>query len=797
MSARRKKSFADVTRRKGRTFMVVMGIFIGVFGLTVINFTQATIFNAYAYSMGSAANYPDVEVTVDKLVPALTSSLAAVDNVRAIQMQAKMDTSWNVASAPQGGFGMDILSFPDLQQVAITPFQLTSGRYPGVGEIVLEYGDQQLQRIAIGDTVTVNTSQDTTTTLKVVGFARTQGLASPVSTQTARGYVSMDGFQRAFGATVSSQIGPQLRYAIAFKVKKTKLESSTATAVAAVLKANGVTVKGISYPTPFNTALLTVLGGVFTLLRLLAILAVLLSSMLILNTILTLVAEQTQIMGMMKALGGTRGTILRGYLVSVWIYSMLGTLPGIALGLVLGYPLASALVNDIDLGPFSVDPWIVILSLGVGFGVPLLAAFIPLWVGTRITVREAFAGYGISSRQSRRRVRSSGERMGLLSQTTWLGLRGVFRRRGRAILTLLTLTLAGATFLTVQTTSASTNQMIADITANSHYDVQADVPPDGTQAQTLSSQIQALTNVKRVETATEVEGLTTQWGKVDMKGFQVDTQIYQPTLLSGRWFTANDTNAVLINERFAQTSGLQVGQTLLVSNLTLTVIGIVHQPQLDLQRVGELITTNDVSNRLGTSDTNLGIVTELLVQARDNSAAALVTLVNQIDQFYPSGGAGPSIGGSGPVMTHQALVAQQQQGFYVFYALLYSVALIVGSVGILGLANALAASVLERKREIGIVRSMGGSAFRVAQIFWVEGMSLGGIALLLGALVGIPMAYGFVQVMSKLLLQVDFLLDASALMVMVVAVLLIATLASIIPAFRASQLRIADMLRYE
>jgi putative ABC transport system permease protein len=282
-----------------------------------------------------------------------------------------------------------------------------------------------------------------------------------------------------------------------------------------------------------------------------------------------------------------------------------------------------------------------------------------------------------------------------------------------------------------------------------------------------------------------------------MEGFQVDTRIYQPTLLSGRWFTANDTDAVLINERFAQASGLQVGQTLLVANLTLTVIGIVHQPQLDLQRAGELITTNDVVNQLGTSDTNPQIVTDLLVQARDSSATALVTLVKQIDQLYPSGGPGQSIGGSGPVMTHQALVAQQQQGFYVFYAMLYSVALIVGSVGILGLANALAASVLERKREIGMVRSMGGSAFRVAQIFWVEGMSLGGIALLLGALVGIPMAYGFVQLMGKLFLQVDFLLDASALIVMVVAVLLIATLASIIPAFRASQLRIADMLRYE
>ena len=799
MRARRKKSFADVTKRKGRTFMVVMGIFIGVFGLTVINFTQATISNAYAYSAGSAANRPDVAIAVDKLVPSLAVSLAAVDNVQALQMQAEIDTSWNVPSAAHGGYGMDILSFPDLQHLAITPFQLTSGRYPGAGEIVLEYGDQQLSSIAIGDTVTVNISQDATTTLKVVGFTRTEGLASPVATQTARGYVSMDGFQQAFGSAVSSSQGPTRSNSVAFKVKNTKLESATATEVANVLKANGVTVTGVSYPTPFNTAFLNTINGVFTLLRLLAMLAVLLSSMLILNTIITLVAEQTQIMGTMKAMGGTRSTILRGYLVSVLLYSILGTLPGIALGLVLGYPLTTALVNLLDLGPFYVDPWIVFLSLGVGFGVPLLAAFGPLWVGTSITVREAFAGYGISSGQSRRRVHGSGERLGLLSQTTWLGLRGVFRRRGRAMLTLLILTLAGATFLTVQCASASTNRMIADITGSSHYDVEANVPPNGTQAQTLITQIQALANVKRVETETEVEhdGLTTQWGSVDIKGYQVDTQIYQPPILSGRWFTSDDTNAVLINESLAKVSGLQVGQTLLVANLTLKVIGIVHQPQRGLIGVGALVTTNSIINQLGAANPNLGVVTNFLVQARNNSTSALVTLVNQIDQFYPNGGSGQSIGGNSPVEMHQTQIVQQQQGFYVFYALLYSVALIVGSVGILGLANALAASVLERKREIGMLRSLGGSSWRVAQIFWVEGMSLGGIALVLAVLVGIPMAYGFVQLMGKLFLQVDFLLDPSALIVMVIAVLLIATLASIIPAFRASQLRIADMLRYE
>ena len=58
MSASLKKSFADVTRRKGRTLMVVLGIFIGVLGLTGVTFIQQTILSAFTYSTGTAANSP-------------------------------------------------------------------------------------------------------------------------------------------------------------------------------------------------------------------------------------------------------------------------------------------------------------------------------------------------------------------------------------------------------------------------------------------------------------------------------------------------------------------------------------------------------------------------------------------------------------------------------------------------------------------------------------------------------------------------------------------------------------------
>src|SRR5258708_5006210 len=239
MSASLKKSFADVTRRKGRTLMVVRGIFIGLLGLT-------------------------------------------------------------------------------------------GGRYPGAGEIVLEYGDQDIQSVSIGETVTVDTSQ-TTTSLRVVGFARTQGLLSPAGSGTARGYMSEAAIHQAFGsigATPNSQ-EPQVQEEMAFKVQHSSQVTTTANVLAQTLRAKGVTVLNVSIHQPFDQERINTVNGVFTLLRMLSILAVILSALLILNTVITLIAEQTPIIGTLKAVGGTRSAIVRGYLVSVGMYSALATSPSL------------------------------------------------------------------------------------------------------------------------------------------------------------------------------------------------------------------------------------------------------------------------------------------------------------------------------------------------------------------------------------------------------------------------------------------------------------------------------------
>ncbi len=783
-----RKSFADVTRRKGRTLLVVLGICIGVFGLTAINTLEDSLFAAVTFSM--SAVQPDIVLGVDHLDPALLPTLQSVTDVQTVQYQTVFSTQWHVSQAP-GHIDMQITSYPDLRHVPLTPFQLTSGRYPNAGEIVMEYGDLGLQRFAIGDTVTVDTAQGTAQ-LRVVGLVRTPG-HNPASTGIGEGYMSDAGLQQltagiSHGITPDSSIG--LDHEIAVTV--TNHTSTVATALQQVLPAHGITVQNINMP-GHSSQPVNAIAGLFSLLRILAIVAVVMSGFLILNTVTTLVTEQAAIIGTMKAVGGTRGAILRGYLVSVGIYSVLATLPAIALGLLSGYTLGVS-IAPIDLGPFVLQWWIVGVGLAVGFGVPILAALLPLWNGTRISVRDALAAYGVSAGSGNDLLARLGQRMTWVSQTVWLGLRGVFRKRWRAALTLVTLTLAGASFLVVQTASASVNHTIGSVNANIAADVEIDTGQPLSLVQ-LRSQLSTESNVQRVEGFGPEQDVTTHWGQMQMMAFDPDTQIYHYQLTSGRWLANGETDTALLSDEALARTGLHLGDTLTISDqsnkATLRIVGTLKQSIDNFGGIGALVTSVAAYNGVAVGKDG-NALSAFLVQAKDRSLGAVNQLADDLDGLLNQGQ-----GGGAGVRTLSAETQRQQQNMFVLYALLYAVALIVGAAGVLGLTNALTASVLERRREIGMLRAMGASGWRVGQVFWSEGLALGGIAWLAGVVVGLPLAYLFVRAFGQMVMPVDFVIDPAAFVVMFVAVVVIASLATFAPASRASRIRVADMLRYE
>jgi putative ABC transport system permease protein len=816
-SARLRKSLSDVTRRKGRTLLVVLGICIGVFGLTAINFTDDTLVNAYAFTHGYQASQPDFQMTVDRVEPALLPAVQEIVNVKEAQYVSDFSACWQL-NQTTCNVSLDVFSSPDLQHITFTPFQLTAGNYPGVGEIVMEQGDQSLHGVNIGDIVTLYVPGHEAQ-LHVVGFARTPG-ANPSATGDALAYMSDAGLQQVVAALgnpidtgPNGQQIPRYQHHIQVKFQNTdaQLESAAVTSLAQIVRAHGVTVLGSGFAPKVNQQTLNTISGVFSLLRTLVLLALVLSALLILNTVTTLVTEQTAIIGAMKAIGGTRGAIFRGYLVSVGIYSVVATLLALALGLYVGNLLAGTLAPQIplELGPFAVAPWVVLLSIAVGLGVPLLAAFVPLWNGTRITVRDALAAYGVGLGQERGVLARLGQRLTWISQTTWLGLRGLFRQRWRAALSLTTLSLVAACFLIVLTAVTSVNDTIGAVHAQLFADMTVNFQDPTTYSQ-IAEQLHALSNVRGIERSGSTHA-STQWGTLQVSGYEPDTALYHYQLTSGRWLQNGDTNVVLLSDAAAQKTGLHVGDTLTLTNngglsaqLTLTVIGTIHQSIDVLGWIGAaVLPVNTLYELQGTPSDKAAISTnEIIIGARDRSQSAVNQLAAQVSTVVnPDGasndGSGYYAGNGGTVDTFHEYATRRQGDASILYYLLYALALLVGVVGILGLANSLVASVLERRREIGLLRAMGASGRRVAKVFWVESLALGAIAWCAGVVLGLPLAYAFVQTFSWQVMPVDIYVEPLAFGVMLAAILVIATLASIAPAWRASRVRIAEMLRYE
>lgn len=436
-----RKSIADVTRRRLRTVLVVLGIAVGVLGMTAINITSNSLNESIAFS-ANRSSVPDFSFNVQVVDASLAATLAAVPNVKTVQFDAQYNTRWHISATP---VSIDIVAYADFHNVKINTFELTSGRLPGPGEIVMESSDRQLQNFAIGDGVTIETAGGLQH-LRVVGMVRTPGQPGAGFLSFATAYMSADGLSRIAGISSANHIDVQLR--------DTHQVNATARALANVLRAHHVVIFGAF--TPGSNTVQTASDAVFAIMRVLSIIALILTGFLIINTVTTLIAEQIKIIGAMKALGGTRQKVMRSYLLSVGIYGVAGTVLGIGLGIFAGYEFLLYLANlfTLDLGAFQVPLSTLLISGAVGISVPVLAALLPLWLGTKITVREAMTSYGVSNGK-RAPSRTLGQRMMWLPQTTRLGMRSMFRKRGRAVLTLLALMISGIAFLSVSATSDS------------------------------------------------------------------------------------------------------------------------------------------------------------------------------------------------------------------------------------------------------------------------------------------------------------------------------------------------------
>jgi len=784
MKALTKKVFKDITRRKLRTAMTILGIAIGIIGLSAINIASSQFESSLAYSTNITAQ-PDMQLYTIPTSPNLANVLSQQPNVKTVQARGNIVTNWAIGS---NQVLIQVYGILDFQHIHIGRFTMVEGKLPGPNQIVLEESDKALDNVQIGNQIAIQVGR-TYRNVTISGFARTQGLPSASITGMGQGYMGESAFETLF------QVHGVTDFAV--QVKNYALRYDTAKQLAQVLSAHKAPTAGIDIGR--DTSVSSIANGLFTIMDVLSAIAILLSIILLLGTIMGLVTEQVQYIGTMKAIGGRRGQIMRHYMAVVTIYGAIGTAIGIVVGTAGGYLLANYLGNlvNLDIGPLQVSPWQILESVAIGLGVPLLAAVLPVYFGTRITVKQALSGYGVESgaaRQGKLWTHIARFVFGVFPQTVQFGVRGLFRKRTRMALTLVTLSIAGAAFLAVQTASYSFNNFLSQTYDTYHFDVMvsvSDVYPLSRFQQALAS----VPNISRIEPLSQ-NTVSTRWGNAQLTGVPLDTQLYQKQVLAGRWFAGSDKNDVIISKDAADNSGLKVGDNIsLDTPLTSArwhIIGIIKDYSgIGPGNLGTLIAPIAQVNTLMQVAPNVTQTVMIRSTFKVPTQAQINTLAQQVNNAMSAAGFLPN------TVTAQQLIAQSQSKYQVIYTMLDVVAIVIALVGAIALANTLAMSVLERRREIGILRSMGAVGRKVASVFWAEGTAVGMLAWALALVLGFPAAYGFVQIQAHVLAPVPFAFDPLNLVWMLVIIVALASLASVGPVFASARVKIAQTLRYE
>ncbi|GCE15552.1 ABC transporter permease [Tengunoibacter tsumagoiensis] len=795
-----RKSLADVTRRKGRSMLVILGIFLGVLGLTAVNVANDT-FGRQFLSIVAPTDVPNATFTVANLPSSVLTDLPHVANVETVEVRTQIDANWRLADGRSAS--LELNGYQRWQTTQLNTFHLTSGRWPGPGEVVMASRDRFVQSVTPGDRVSIVRPTGQIVVLRVVGLAYTveQSPAQAVA------YMSAEGLrQLVAGSTPDNKLSPSLTSEILIKMHDQSFNGVEVTyaILTSLLKAAHVTVSGSHR---FSTAgqQETQLGitGFLTVLLVLASIALLLVCVMILNTVNMLLTEQMKAIGTMKALGGTRWRIIQGYLVSIGLYALVGTAPGLGLGLLLCSQVTTIVANQaqLDLPPFQIAPWVILVSITVGLLVPVFSALGPLWMGTSIPVCQAMAAYGVSPGK-RQHASAWGRRVHWVPQTVWLGVREIFRRPGRATLTLFALTISGAMFLAVQVANESIGTTLFHERNLYIYDMRVGLASNLVVSRQLRSQIQALPDVAQITPSDTRTFVMTSGGELLIDALPTTRQVYQPHVLSGHWLTNQGQPSLVLSDTAAQRLHLQLGEDVTfrleipqAQSIRWKIVGIVHELAYASSNASSTVRLGMAFTTLDTFQTLANLPADgppnIWIFAHDHGPQALQQLRKQVVTIFEQ--AHVQVNLDTPVLDQAA----QLDPTVTVYALLDTVAILVALVGILSLSNTLAASVLERRTEIGILRSLGATGRRIGLVFWIESLVLALIAWCIGVAIGLPGGAVLVEMLNTFAGPFDTIFNPGVVVVTLLFVVAVSIISSVGPALSAARLPIGEMLRYE
>jgi putative ABC transport system permease protein len=690
---------------------------------------------------------------------------------------------------------------------------------PPEREILIERAALPLLHAAIGDTLQIELPGDRQRELRIAGLAHDMVQVPAQFDGTPYGYIAfetLEWFGEPHGFNELHIVAAPPAEA-AGATEAADLKAHTQAVVNAVkdrAERSGMTIPIALSAEPGMLPLDDILQAVLLLMGALGVLSLFLSVFLIINTVSALLAQQRRQIGVMKAIGARTGQIMGMYLAMVLLYGTLALCIAIPLSLVGARALSRFMAGlfNFDLPQdIRTPPEAVLIQVAVGILVPVLASLWPFLANLRITAAEAMrVGYQLGRGRFGKGLI---DRL-LAGANLWfarrvvlrpvlLSLRNTFRSKGRLSLTLITLTLGGAIFIGVFSVQASLDRTLDDLLRWWGFDAiifltrpyrteqitQAALEVPGVTAADVWFQLPA----RRVYDGTDVAGSTAEAQNLIYLFVPrpESALVPAPKIAEGRWLLPEDENAVVLSTiALKENPDIQLGDEIMLKIMgrerPYRVVGVC----LGILAPMGYAPYSYVSRVTG----QVGLAGAALVQMARHDEDFVPETTTAVEAHFERVGLRVS-----DVQTVIGERTEAQATFSIIIVLLMVMAVLLAIVGGLGLMGTMSINVLERTREIGVLRAIGASSLGVAKVFILEGIVIGVISWALGAGVALPIGKLLSDAVGVPLMgtPLSFTYSTLGVWVWLGIVVLLSALASFVPARNASRLTVREVLAYE
>ena len=789
----------DLTSDYSKNFMLVLAVAIGVFGIGSIlggySVIKREMTDNYMSTVPASATIEIEEGITEDLL----DSVKQFPGIKEAERHATLVARMKVGEKWYPLLLFIIDDFTDKRTNKV--YHITGETEPPTGTMLVERTAFVVMQAKEGDELIIKTPHGQPYKIKLSGTVHDPGLAPAWQEQSGYGYITLSTLQM-LGET---QGFDQLRILVSEQPDSRKHIIEKAQAVSEQLKLAGYNIHEIQVPPPGRHPHQSQMSAVMSIFIVFSFLILILGSILVATSMATLMVKQIRQIGVMKTIGANSSQITRLYLVMIVLLCIVALIIAIPLSRLAasGFYNQIAVLLNLEIRDASMPFWVPALQIGSGIIIPLIAAAFPVIRGSRISVKNALDNYGVAQGNMGNKswaVRFS--QLDFFSETFRLSIRNVFRQRSRLTMTLGLLAAGGAMFMTAMNVSKAWEENLKRIYTQRLYDLEvrlnSSVPTDS-----LLDKIMAIPGVSVAEgwshsptsiskdNAFEVTHTYPDkgHGSFTMQALPIPTKMLNLTVVEGRWLTNKESNDVVLNQ--AARGSLKIGERVSLSidgkPSEWNVIGFTE----DVGSPASAYVSLEVFSRR----TNTVSQTKMLrISYADRSKENAVRKNREIEGLLEKENI--SVSSTIPVwLLHNAVAAHMK----VLVNSLLAMAILMAFVGTLGLMSTMSMNILERTREIGIMRAIGATPKKISALIVWEGLLIGSMSIFIAFALSLMLSTYMGRLIGNMAFRTPLSLTISglALGIWILIIILGSYAATLYPARRANKITTREALAYE